>query len=449
MVQQKRSEGKTRSVMETNWKEYYTAHQMSAEEAVNLISSGDRVVIMHASGEPSYLVDAMVANAQAYEDVEIVHMVPMGTAEYAKPGMEKHFRHNAPFTGGSTKAAIAEGRADFTPCFFYEVPRLLETTLPVDVALVTITPPDKNGRCSLGISVDYTMAAIKTAKKVIAQVNGEMPFTHGDSIVDVSEIDAFVLHDAPMITLPNPKIGPVEEAIGKNCAKLIRDGDTLQLGIGSIPDAVLQYLTDKKDLGIHTEMFSDGVVKLAEAGVITNRKKSLHKNQFVATFLMGTKRLYDFVNHNPDVYMAPVDYVNDPFIIAQNENMVSINSCVQVDLMGQIASESIGYKQISGVGGQVDFIRGAAGSKGGRAIIAMPSTAKGEISKIVPLLDEGAVVTTSRCDADYIVTEYGIAKLKGYTLKQRAKALIQIAHPDFRESLKKEYERRFLCAYEN
>ena len=244
MVQQKRSEGKTRSVMETNWKEYYTAHQMSAEEAVNLISSGDRVVIMHASGEPSYLVDAMVANAQAYEDVEIVHMVPMGTAEYAKPGMEKHFRHNAPFTGGSTKAAIAEGRADFTPCFFYEVPRLLETTLPVDVALVTITPPDKNGRCSLGISVDYTMAAIKTAKKVIAQVNGEMPFTHGDSIVDVSEIDAFVLHDAPMITLPNPKIGPVEEAIGKNCAKLIRDGDTLQLGIGSIPDAVLQYVTD-------------------------------------------------------------------------------------------------------------------------------------------------------------------------------------------------------------
>ena len=196
-------------------------------------------------------------------------------------------------------------------------------------------------------------------------------------------------------------------------------------------------------------MFSDGVVKLAEAGVITNRKKSLHKNQFVATFLMGTKRLYDFVNHNPDVYMAPVEYVNDPFIIAQNENMVSINSCVQVDLMGQIASESIGYKQISGVGGQVDFIRGAAGSKGGRAIIAMPSTAKGEISKIVPLLDEGAVVTTSRCDADYIVTEYGIAKLKGYTLKQRAKALIQIAHPDFRESLKKEYERRFLCAYEN
>ncbi len=430
-----------------SWKEYYAARTVTAAEAVGRIRSGDRVVVQHACGEPSYLLDAMTANAGAYENVEIVHMVAMGQAGYAQPGMEAHFRHNALFVGGTTRGAVAEGRGDFTPCFFSDVPGFFEDVLPVDVALITVTPPDEEGRCSLGVSVDYTMAAVKHAKTVIAQVNRKMPFTCGVSAVDVTEIDCFVPYDAPVIPLAPPKIGAVEEAIGKNVASLVRDGDTLQLGIGAIPDAVLKFLAGKRDLGIHSEMFSDGVVDLARAGVITNRKKTLHPGKYVATFLMGTQKLYDFVDRNPDIYLAPVEYVNDPFVIAQNDNMVSINSCVQVDLMGQVASESIGLTQISGTGGQVDFIRGAARSRGGRAIIAMPSTVKGKTSKIVPTLDAGAAVTTCRCDVDYIVTEYGIAHLKGRTLRERARALIAIAHPGFREELKTEWERRFHTAF--
>ena len=428
-----------------NWKEYYQAHTMTAEEAVSHIHSGDRVVIAHACGEPSYLVDAMVSNASAYRDVEIVHLVSMGKAEYCQPQYAENFRHNAIFLGGPTRAAIAEGRGDFTPSFFFEIPRLFHTTLPVDVALVMVTPPDENGMCSLGVSVDYTMEAVKCAKTVIAQVNPQMPWTGPHSLVSVEELDCIVEYDAPLIELQPPKIGEVEKAIGEHCASLIPDGATLQLGIGAIPDAVLLFLKHKKDLGIHSEMVSDGVVELAEAGVITNAKKTLNPGTFVATFLMGTRRLYDFADHNPDMDLRPVDYVNSPFVISQNDNMVSINSCVQVDLMGQVASESIGSRQISGVGGQVDFVRGASASKGGVSIMAMPSTVKGKISKIVPLLDEGAAVTTSRNDVDYVVTEYGVAPLKGLTLRQRAHNLIAIAHPDFRNELMEEFTRRFHC----
>lgn len=430
-----------------NWKEHYQNHLMTAEQAVGHIKSGDRVVVAHACGEPSFLIEAMVANAGAYRDVEIVHMVAMGKGEYCKPEYAANFRHNAIFVGGSSRDAVYEGRGDFTPSFFFEVPRLFQTTMPVDVAMVMVTPPDENGMCSLGVSVDYTQQAVKQAKTVIAQVNPQMPWTGPHSLVSVADLDCIVEHEAPLIELAPPKIGEIEKAIGENCAALIPDGATLQLGIGAIPDAVLLFLKGKKDLGIHSEMFSDGVVELAEAGVITNAKKTLNPGKFVVAFLMGTRRLYDFVDHNPNVELWPVDYVNNPFIVAQNDNLISINSCVQVDLMGQVAAESIGLKQISGVGGQVDFVRGASASKGGVSIMAMPSTVKGKISKIVTLLDEGAAVTTSRNDVDYIVTEYGAAHLKGETLRQRARNLIEIAHPDFRDELKAEYEKRFRCKY--
>lgn len=431
-----------------SWNEYYESHKMTAEEAVNKIKSGDRVVLQHACGEPVYLVDKMVENAAAYKDVEIVHMVAMGKGAYCKPEQAEHFRHNSLFVGGSTRKAVESGQGDFTPCFFFEIPRLFHTTLPVDVALICVTPPNAEGKVSLGVSCDYTVEAIKTAKTVIAQVNPAMPYTFGGTEISVEDIDVFVEHEEPIIELPQGKIGDVEKAIGKNCATLIPDGATLQLGIGAIPDAVLLFLKDKKDLGIHSEMFSDGVVELAEAGVITNAKKTLKPGKFVVTFLMGTKRLYDFVNNNPNVEMQPVDYVNNPYVIAQNDNLISINSCVQIDLMGQVASESVGLKQISGTGGQVDFVRGASASKGGVSIMAFPSTAaKGTVSKVVPFLDHGSAVTTCRCDVDYAVTEFGVAHLKGENLRTRARNLIGITHPDFRAPLIEEFEKRFHCAF--
>ena len=427
-----------------DWKTYYDAHKTTAEEAVRRIPSGGRVVIGHACGEPSYLIDVMVDNAAAYKNVEIVHMVAMGKCAYCQPEYAKNFRHNAIFVGGSTREAVNSGRGDFTTCFFHEVPDLMRTTLVPDVAMVMVTPPDENGMCSLGVSVDYTYSAVKHAKTVIAQVNPQMPWTGERSLVSVKELDCIVEHEAPIIELAPPKIGEIERAIGENVASLVQDGDCLQLGIGAIPDAVLLFLKDKHDLGIHSEMFSDGVVELVEAGVITNKRKNYNQGVSVANFLMGTRRLYDFVDHNPSVMIAPVDYVNNPWIIAQNDNLVSINSCVQVDLMGQVCAECSGEKQISGVGGQVDFVRGAAMSRGGRSILAFPSTAaKGKVSKIVAQLDAGAAVTTSRNDVHYIVTEYGIADLRGQTLRERAKRLIAIAHPDFREQLAEEYERHF------
>ena len=333
---------------------------------------------------------------------------------------------------------------DFTPVYFSEIPSLLREDLRPNVTLLQCSPPDAHGYVSLGVSVDYTKPAAEASDLVIAQVNQNMPRTLGDSFLHVTQIGCLVEADTPVIELAPPKIGDVERAIGENVASLVRDGDTLQLGIGAIPDAVLLFLKEKNDLGIHTEMFSDGVVELVEAGVITNKAKTLHRGQSVATFLMGTRRLYDYVNNNPAVAMYPVDYVNDPYVIGQNDNLVSINSCVQVDIMGQVVSTSAGLRQISGVGGQVDFVRGANLSKGGRAIMAMPSTTgKGKISKIVPFLDQGSAVTTTRNEVNYVITEYGIAKLKGKSLRQRAEALIRIAHPDFRDELTAEFRRRY------
>lgn len=429
-----------------NWKEIYRDRICSADEAVGYIRSGDRVVVAHACGEPTILTDALAANADryGYENVEIVHMVAMGKAAYCAPGMEKHFRHNGLFLGGSTKKAVEENRADFTPVFFSEVPKLLATTLPVDVVLLQVSEPDAHGYCSFGISCDYTKPAADCAKIRIAQINKNMPRVMGDNFIHISELDHIVLEDTPLIQLQPPEIGEVQKKIGENIASLVKDGDCLQLGIGAIPDAVLLFLKDKKDLGIHSEMFSDGVVALIEAGVVTNKKKQTDKGQCVATFLMGTDKLYDYVNDNPAVVLRSVDYVNDPRIICQNDNVVSINSCVEVDLMGQVCSESIGLKQISGVGGQVDFVRGANMSRNGRTIMAMPATAaKGKVSRIVPFLAVGAAVTTSRCDVDYVVTEYGIAQLHGRTLRDRAKQLIAIAAPEFREELHKAFENRF------
>ncbi|QEK12510.1 acetyl-CoA hydrolase/transferase family protein [Crassaminicella thermophila] len=432
-----------------SWQDVYKSKLTTAEEAVKHIQSGNRVVIGHACSEPLELVDAMVKNKDQYKDVEIVHMVAMGKSEYTKPEMAPHFRHNALFVGGSTRKAVNEARADYTPCFFTEVPRLFkEGYLPVDVALIQLSRPDEHGYCSFGLSCDYTKPAAECAKIVIAEVNDQMPRTMGDSFIHISEIDHIVETSYPIIELQPPKIGDVEKAIGQNCAKLIEDGSTLQLGIGAIPDAVLLFLKDKKDLGIHSEMFSDGVVELVEAGVINNSKKSIHKGKMVVTFLMGTKRLYDFVDNNPSVELYPVDYVNNPCVIMQNEKMVSINSCIQIDLMGQVGSESIGLRQFSGVGGQVDYVRGVSMAKGGKSIIAIPSTAsKGKVSRIVPLLDEGSAVTTSRNDVHYVVTEYGIADLRGKTLKERGRALINIAHPDFRSMLIEEWEKRFNCKF--
>lgn len=432
------------------WQELYERRSMTAEEAIRLIHSGDRVVLGHAVGVPIAITDVLAAHKDDYKDVEIIQLVPMGNAAFAEPEAEGHFRLNALFLGGLTKGAVKDGRADFTPCCFHEVPGLFDELLPVDVAIIQVSEPDRHGYVSCGVSVDYTLPAAKRAKRVIAQVNGRMPRCHGNTALHVSEIDSFVRSDHPVLELAPPKIGDVEKAIGENCAKLIRDGDTLQLGIGAIPDAALLFLKDKKDLGIHSEMISDGVVELIEHGVITNARKNFHPGKTVATFLMGTKRLYDYADDNPGLNLFPVDYVNDPYVIGKNDNLVSINSCVQVDLMGQVASESIGLTQISGIGGQVDFVRGARLSRGGRSIIAIASTtADKTISKIVPLLNEGAAVTTSRTDADYIVTEYGIAHLRGKTLRGRAKALISVARPDFRPALIREFEKRFHCAYQN
>jgi 4-hydroxybutyrate CoA-transferase len=428
-----------------NWKKLYQHKIVSAQQAVQHIKSGDRVVTGHACGEPQVLIEALVARSPEVKDVEIAHMVAMGPAKYAQPGLEKSFRHNALFVGGTTRKAVEEKRADFTPCFFSEIPRLFKNNiLPVDVALIQVTPPDEEGFCSYGVSADYTKTAAECAKLVIAQVNQCLPRT-GGARIHLDAIHLIVEQDEPLIELKPPKIGDVEKAIGENVASLIPDGATLQLGIGAIPDAVLLFLTDKKDLGIHSEMFSDGVVALAEAGVITNRKKTIHPGKFMATFLMGTKRLYDFVNHNPDVELQSVDYINDPYIIGQHENMISINSALQVDLMGEVNAEMIGARQFSGVGGQVDFIRGASRSLHGKSIIALPSTASGgKISRIACELDPGAAVTTSRNDVHYVVTEYGLADLRGKNLRERAKALIGISHPNFRDSLTMEAEEKGL-----
>ncbi len=433
-----------------DWKKIYQEKLCTPAEAVQEIKSGDRVVFAHAVAEPDALVDAMVENASAYNNVTVSHMVTLGKGEYSKPEYKDNFRFEGWFCSGSTRKSIEQGHGEFVPIFFHEVPiNMKRNIFPVDIMMVMVSSPNEEGFCSIGVSCDYSMQGVKSAKKVLVQVNDQVPFTVGETKIHVSEMTKIVESNRPLPEIPLPKIGEVETAIGKNCATLVPDGATLQLGIGAIPDAVLAQLGDKKDLGIHSEMISDGVVDLYEKGVINNTKKALHPNKMIVTFLMGTKRLYDFARDNDFVELHPVDYVNHPMVIAENSKMVSINACLEVDFMGQIVSDSIGTRQFSGVGGQVDFVRGVAMSKDGEgvAIIAMPSSATlkdgSKVSKIVPFIAHGAAVTTSRCDSDYIVTEYGIARMRGVTLKDRARGLINIAHPDFREGLKEEFKKRF------
>jgi 4-hydroxybutyrate CoA-transferase len=425
------------------WQDIYKNRVTTASEAVKHIKSGDRVVVGHATGSPELLLKAMVENKAAYESVELVHMVSMGQSEYCLPENSPHFVHNSLFAGGTTRKAIHDGRAIYTASHFSQIPRLFtERILPVDVTVCMVSPPDEHGFCSFGISVDYTKPAAESSRTVIAEVTPHMPRTMGDSFIHISKIDHIVECDSRPIILKPQATTEIDEKIGQYCAELINDGDCLQLGIGGMPDCILRFLKDKKDLGIHTEMFSDGVVDLVKAGVVTCARKNFHPGKLVATFFMGTEKLYRFVHNNPMVQMFPVDYTNNPSNIAKNDNMVSINSSLQVDFAGQAASESIGYKQFSGTGGQADFVRGASWSRGGRSIIAFHSTAAGDkISRIVPHLDEGSVVTTTRTDIHYVVTEYGIASLRGKSVPERAKALISIAHPNFREDLRREFTR--------
>ena len=428
-----------------DWRAIYQSKLTTAEEAVKHIPNHCRVFFGHGANEPLVLTDALVANYEQYEDVEICHWVPMGKGEYTQPKMKGHLNYNGLFLGPVTRASVNEGRADYTPFYFHQSPRFFtDGTFPIDVALVSLTPPDEHGFCSFGVSVGGTKPAALSAKMVIAQINDQMPRTMGDSFIHVSQITYAVEASRPLPELGGGKIGPVEEAIGRNCASLIEDGSTLQLGIGSIPDAVLKFLGDKKDLGIHSEMFSDGVVDLYEQGVITGAAKTENKGKMVAAFLMGSKKLYDFVDNNPYVMMLTVDYVNDPVVVSRQNKMVSINSCLQVDFNGQVNSESMGINQFSGIGGQLDYVRGASMCPNGKSILAMPSTAKhGTISRIVPVFEPGTTVTTTRTDVHYIVTEYGVANLRGKSLRERARLLINIAHPDFRDELWAAYHARY------
>jgi acetyl-CoA hydrolase len=395
-----------------------------------------RVLVGSGAAAPLSLITSFCNRARGLRNLEVCQLLTLGEAPYVAPAFADHVRHNAFFIGPNAREAVGAGRADFTPVFLSEIAALLRGPLPIDVALVQVSPPDAHGYCSLGVSVDIVKPAIDCAKVVIAEMNPRMPRTHGDAFVHVSRLHRKVEVDHALLELPAEPIDDTACAIGDQVAALVSDGDTLQLGIGSIPNAVLAGLRQHRDLGVHTEMFSDGVVDLFERGVITNAKKSLHRGKLVSSFVMGSQRLYDFVHDNPALEMHPSHYVNDPFIISQNRGMVAINSALSVDLTGQVCADSMGPRFHSGVGGQVDFFRGAARAEGGKPIVALPSTAKGgTISRISVELASGSGVTTSRNDVHYVVTEHGVASLHGKTIRERVHALVAIAHPRFRDEL--------------
>jgi len=417
---------------------------VSAEEAVSVIKSGGRVFVHSVAAAPRRLVEAMTARAPDLRVVEVVHLHTEGEAPYAAPELSKSFRVNALFVGRNVRQAVQEGRADYLPVFLSEVPELFRGgLLPLDVALIQVSPPDRHGFCSLGVSVDVTRAAVQTARTVIAQVNPRMPRTHGDGLIHVDHIDLAVEVDEPIHEIPPVEIAEVERAIGRHCAELVEDGATLQLGIGAIPDATLAALSGHHRLGIHTEMLSEGVVDLVERGVITGEEKRIHPGKIVAGFALGGRKLYDFLDDNPLVAMLDIAYVNATEVIRRNPKVTAINGAIEVDLTGQVCADSIGDLLYSGVGGQMDFIRGAALSEGGKPIITLPSTTTSGDSRIVSYLKQGAGVVTTRAHVHYVVTEHGIADLWGKNLRQRAAALIGIADPRHREALSAEARRRF------
>ena len=434
------------TLMSTDWKEHYTSHTTTAHEAVRTaIKSGDHLVFGHAVAAPVQIARALYDERDLFTNLKVFHMLYFGEPWHLRPEMKGHVHPILNFLDKNSRPAYTERRVDFLPCHFHEVPNLLRTGgFPIDVAVVQLSRPNEEGYCSFGVSCDYTKCAAEVAPIVIAEVNKQMPFIGGDNLIHVSKLDYIVPTDEPLTEIPIAKIGPTEKRIGEICAELINDGDTLQIGIGAIPDAVLQCLGDRKDLGLHTEMFTDGVMHMMRSGNITGARKTLHPYKVTSSIIMGSRELYDFVDNNEMIEMYPVDHMNDPYVVGQNDNMVSINSCLEIDLCGQVASEAIGLEQFSGTGGQVDYLRGVKRSKNGRSILAFTSTAKeGTKSRIVPILSAGATVTTSRNDVDYIATEYGAIRLKGLTLRERALALASIAHPDFRPELLTTIKERF------
>jgi acyl-CoA hydrolase len=420
-----------------NWQEEYQNKCVDVAQALSAVRSGDRVWIQSGVGTPSVLVDALVARAPQVRDVEVVHMMTLGSADYTKPEYEGHFRHRGMFLGSNVRAAVAAGRADYTPIFLSEIENLVVTgAMPLDVVLLQVSPPDAHGFVSLGTTVDCTMTAARCARAVIAEVNERMPRTHGETSIHVSHLAAIVETSRPLLELVREPVTEQHLGVARNVATLIPDGATLQTGIGGISDAVLTCLGDKRDLGIHSEMCSDSVIGLMDSGVLNGERKSLHRGKVVLSFVLGTQPLFDYLHENPSFEFRPICYTNDPFVVAQNDRMVAINSALQVDLTGQVCADSLGTRPYSGFGGQIDFIRGAARSKGGVPIIALPSTAMGgAVSRISTVLEPGAGVVTSRADVHYVVTEHGIAYLHGKTLRERAEALIAIADPRFQQEL--------------
>jgi len=426
-----------------SWEQDYRNKLKLPGEALRSVRSGMRVYIQPGCAEPETLVEALLERAPYVRDVEVVHLLTLGCADYVKPEMEGHFRHNAFFIGGNVREAVNDGRADYTPVYLSEVEELFESgAMPLDVALIQVSPPDAHGFCSMGVGLETTLTAAKCARLVIAQVNDQMPRTYGDGFLHVGQVHLFVESSRPLCELPEGDITDLQVDIARNVAGLIEDGAVLQTGIGGIPSAVLPFLMDRKDLGIHTELVTDAAIPLIEAGVITGARKTYKPRKIILSFVLGTKKLFSYVDNNPAFEFRPCAYTNDPRIIAQNDNMVAINSALQIDLTGHVCSDSLGSYFYSGIGGQVDFMRGAADARGGKPIIALSSTAKnGALSRIVATLTPGSGVVTSRGLIHYVVTEYGVAYLHGKSIRERAKALIEIAHPGFREELYEYCER--------